>query len=345
MLLLAGPVTTGASRARADGFGPHPAPPTSGYGYVDRSGMNEHVVRGAYEGIATGAMIGFALTSANTANAEARIVSGAVLGGVAGIVLPLALNRGGKEVRSGDVVFLNMAENWGMAHGFFIPFLFQLSGARSFDISHDQLRLDFGLAAALSLGAGALAARASSDLNFTPGQSEMLGAAGLWGAASGVLLVVTLAPDAPGVGWAQAAIATGLVLADAAILTAWANRDSINVDRSRGILVHIGGILGVAVGIAGAYFINPSLDNYRIVTGSALVGALVGVGGGYYLSSGFDDFKQGVPPSNGGGGLSLFQLRNGRWTGGLPAPLPMAVSDASGAMRVRPMLSLANGRF
>jgi hypothetical protein len=337
---LLGPIDAAHADGSGFGLGARPAIPTSGFGYVDRSGMNEHVVRGAFEGLLTGGSIGYALSSGG--QDASRVGTGALLGAAAGIVLPLAFNRDNKEVRSGDVVFINAAQNWGFAHGLLLPVLFQLSDSSS--LSRDEWRLDFGLAAGLSLAAGAWAASASSALSFTPGQASAIGSSGIWGGLAGWLVILTASPSDRGRHWDQAAIATGLGLGDVAMLTTWANRSSFDVDRSRVALMNIGGGAGLLVGLAAAYFIDPSLDNDRVITASLLVGGGVGVASGFYLSDGWDEYKKAVPPSS-ATGLSLLELQQGRWSVGVPMPRPAPATGFRGEARVRALLSLADGRF
>ncbi len=334
--------------AQADGVGPQSPKLTSGFGYVDRSGLNEHVTRGVIEGVVTGAFIGYAVSSDTDERTTSRVLTGAILGAAAGVVLPLALNRDNKEVRTGDVIFLNVAQNWGLAHGFVVPLLFQLSGGGSGldGVTSSELRVDLGLSAALSLTAGALASMGSveADLNFTPGQASSIGSAGLWGGLAGLLLTRIAGPAEASVGWTQAALGSMLALGDAAMLTTWLNRDRFDIDRGRVLLINIGGAAGAMVGLAAAYFLDPGLDNHRVVAGSLLVGAGLGLGTGYYLSYGSDEFKKSAPPMA-GNGLSLVQYHNGHWGGGVPMPTLTVVPNRSGGRGVQPALSLADGRF
>lgn len=353
--MVLGTVVANAGSAFADGLAPPPPPPpppqqlpTSGFGYVDRSGMHEHVLRGAFEGLLVGSSVGYAISSGD---GSSRVGTGAVLGLAAGIVLPLALNRGGKEVRSGDVVFINVAQDVGFAHGWFLPMLVQYSDGTT-TLSRDERRLDLGLAAGISLAAGAVAAATSSQVDLTPGQASALGSAAFWGGAAGALLIGTLAPSGGGRHWDQAAIVAGVGLADAALLTVWASRSSFDLDRSRVDLMNLGGVAGLLVGVAAAYFIDPNLKNHRVVTASLLAGAGVGIASGFYLSDGWDEFKKSAP-APGTSGLSLLELQRGRWSVGVPLPRPMpmpmpmtmTMTGPRGDSRLRPLFSIADGRF
>jgi hypothetical protein len=119
-----------SNRARADEEAPSISPsrfPTSGGGHLDRSGINEHAFRGFFQGAVSGMFLGYAVTSSTEDSSIAiRVVTGGIIGGGLGIGLPLWLNAG-KEVRSGDVVWINAAQNWGFVNGFAIPLLFQLT--------------------------------------------------------------------------------------------------------------------------------------------------------------------------------------------------------------------------
>jgi hypothetical protein len=318
--------------------------PTSGYGHVDRSGLNEHIVRGTIQGITTGIFIGYALSSDTDERTLSRMVTGGILGGAAGLVLPIWLNRDGREVRSGDVVLINVAQNWGLAHGFGIPFLFQLRPGN--DLTTNQLRLDLGLAAVASLTAGGVAAYLADDLDFTPGQASLMGATGIWGASSGFLLSLVLGPkpDDWGRNWGRGTIAGMLAVADLSMAYVWKNRANLDIDRGRVFVMNMGGIGGVLVGFAAAYFINPGLDNHRVIAGSLLAGGLLGIGAGYVLTEGWDEYKKVAPPIA-GSGLSLVEYQGGKWGLGIPMPTLAPAPGVGAAPRVRPVLSLANGSF
>lgn len=342
----------------ANGFGPHPAKPTSGFGHVDRSGLTEHVVRGFFQGVLSGGLIGFALGGSDETR-RIRVGTGMVLGAAAGTALPLLLNKDRtEEVRSGDVAFINVAQNWVLANGFLIPLAFQINAKEArledvFDddadhVTIDELRLDAGLAAALSLGAGVAAAAASSALNFSPGQADAIGSAGLWGAFTGAMLVVMAAPDDPASGWGALGIASALTLGNLGALSAWYVRDDLDIDRRRVRWIDIGGLVGAGVGVALGYFLNPDFDNNAVIGGSVLAGGLAGAVGGYLLTDWMNGFHKGAPPPMAarrtGAGPALLRFDGREWDVGLPLPRPSPTA-VERRRTPRTVLSLVDGRF
>jgi hypothetical protein len=322
-----------------------PRYPTSGFGHVDRSGITEHVFHQITEGAIVGGMLGYAISSSSK-DQGVRYITGTLLGGVVGGVTALARNSDGKEVRSGDIVLINTAQNIGLLHGYFLPLVFQLdesvvSGSNV--ISNNQYRLDFGLAATASLVAGGLAMQLADEVHPTPGQAAMVGSGALWGAVSGLLLTEMISPDRKDATWAKTQILSTMVLMDVGMLGAWMARDELEMDRSRALIIDLGGAGGMLVGMGLAFFLNPNLDNSRVILGSLLAGALGGLGSTFYLTLGMDKYKRSAPPIA-GGALSLVEYNQGQVRVGLPLPRPVPVEEQAGVV-MRPFLSLAEGRF
>src|SRR3954471_8832093 len=118
-LMLALGLWPGAAFA-AGAFEPQVARMTSGGGWGGRSGYSELVYNSIFEGSAVGVEVGIALSDFTTSATSTRILLGGVIGGAAGLAVPLLLATG--EVRTGDVVFMSAAHGLGMANGFLIPF-------------------------------------------------------------------------------------------------------------------------------------------------------------------------------------------------------------------------------
>lgn len=339
MLAATGPGSAGAQDAPRDEG--RPLYPTSGFGHVDRTGLTEHVFNCIVNGATAGALYGVALSSSTDELSVVRVGTGLLLGAAAGLVVPLVRNPAGKEVRSGDIVFINVAQNVGFAHGMLLPLLV---GPNFGDWSSDYLRVTFALSATSGLVAGGLAAHVADEQDFTPGQASALGAAGLWGGLTGLGLMLIARPRDPGDGWGRATVGATLLAADAAMAAVWLRRDVFDIDRGRVFVANVGGAVGALVGFAAAFFVQPRLDNDRVLTGAMLAGALAGVGTAFVLTDDWDDYKKSAPPP-GATGLSLIEYRGGRLSAGLPMPGPGALIDTEGRSRLRPLLSLASGSF
>jgi hypothetical protein len=320
--------------------------PTSGAGHLDRSGMNEHAFRGFFEGLFVGTFLGFAISSSTSdSNAAIRMVTGGLIGAGLGVGLPLWLNRG-KEVRSGDVVFLNAAQNWGFVNGFAVPLLFQM-GSGTFDdevlgIERPEARLDFGLSAVVSLAAGGLAAYAAPTLDLTPGQAAMVGTTSLWAGLGGLLLVYAISPDNAGTGWNQAKAASIIIGSTGGALAALTLRETFEVDRGRAVMVDLGAVVGLGAGALLGWFLDPDFENQHAVFGSLLAGMLAGNYFGWLVSRGMDDYKLSAPrePTT-----ALINYRDGAWIPGVPTPRPLAVRTRTGRSDMVAGVSLLDGRF
>jgi hypothetical protein len=308
--------------AIAGGFGPHPAQPTSGAGWVDRSGFTESVYRTTIEGALVGGLVGLALIDPTDSSTAVRVGLGTLLGGVSGLAIPLLFNQG--EVRTGDVVFVSVGQGWGLAHGFLVPLAFQmnqcLGGAFcDLNIGSSALRLDAALAAGLSLAGGLGASMLAPTLNFTPGQADAIGWMSILGGAAGLLLVNAFAPpNTP----PEVVIAAILGSADLGLLAGWYFRDFFDMDRSRVGLMGLGAILGTGFGYGLAWFLNPRVPSLLPLSLSMLGGGLLGLAVAYYASSGLDGYKRSAPGFGGEtGALASFDGR--RWALGAPAPRPV----------------------
>ncbi|HYV48441.1 MAG TPA: hypothetical protein VFA20_26460 [Myxococcaceae bacterium] len=281
------------------GFAPQAARATSGGGWVDRSGYPELIYHSVSEGTAVGVEIGFALADFNDPATANRVVLGGALGAAAGLAIPL-LTAGSGEVRTGDVVFMGVAHTLGMFNGFFIPFTVQLAqcsasiGSGCFlDPNLVSSRIDFGVSAALSLGAGAATMLVNRQLNLSPGQAEAIGAGAFWGAAVGFLVAFAV-PDAIA---NQPALLTGLGIggADGGALAAFLLRDFFDMDRSRIWFIDTGVVVGIGAGLALAFFISPGVFNSTAVSIAGIAGGAAGWAVAYFATGGLDGFKQGAP--------------------------------------------------
>jgi hypothetical protein len=310
--------------ARANGLGPHPEVPTSGGGHVDRSGFAEHLVHSMMEGVLVGGLVGIAVSDpADAAATRSRMAVGALLGAGIGLVTPLLLNQTG-TVRTGDIIFINAAQNWGLAHGFLVPLMVQSAGCSRAGcppggLGAGALQLDAGLAAGLSLLAGVGAAQLAPSLNFTPGQAETISSAGLWGAWGAYLLVTAVFPAG-----APPTVMMGSLLAgaNAAMLTAWSFRDAFDIDRTRVLLMSVGVGLGALLGSGLAYFINPQGSaGPTLLPLMQMGGSVTGLLVAYYASAMLDGFKQSAPPE--GRTAALVSHHQGSWQLGVPAPRPV----------------------
>jgi hypothetical protein len=281
----------------AGAFEPQVARMTSSGGWVDRSGFSELVYQSAFEGSAVGVEVGIALSDFATPATSTRILLGGIIGGAAGLAVPLLLSTG--EVRTGDVVFMGVAQTLGMANGFLIPFTIQRSQCSaggsgcSFDFALTTTRIDFAISAGLSLAAGAATLLVNQQLNFTPGQADAIGAGAIWGALLGTMIAIGLPPTLQ----TTPALFTGLAIggADLGALTAFLARDFFDMDRSRIWFMNLGVGAGAGVGLALALFINPGLDNLAGVSLSVIAGSAAGWGVAYLATGGLDGFKQGAP--------------------------------------------------
>jgi hypothetical protein len=282
----------------AGGFEPQMARLTSGGGWVDRSGFSELIYHSILEGSAVGVEIGIALSDFDTPATSTRIALGSVIGGAAGLAVPLLLATG--EVRSGDVVFMGVAQGLGMANGLLIPLTVQfgqcsaLGGAScTFVFGVTATRIDFALSAGLSLAAGAATLLVNRQLNFSPGQAEAIGGGAIWGALIGVMIGIGLPPSAQ----FSPAVYTGLAIggADAGALAAFLLRDFFDMDRSRIWFMNTGFLAGAGVGFALAFFINPSFDNLSVLSISTIAGSAAGWGVAYLATGGLDGFRDGAP--------------------------------------------------
>jgi hypothetical protein len=275
------------------GFAPQAARPTSGGGWIDRSGYSELIYHSIAEGTFVGMEIGYALTDFNDAATASRVGLGGLIGGAVGLAIPLLTATG--EVRTGDVVFMGVAQTLGMANGFFVPFTVQLAQctAGSCALDFNVTRLDVGAAAAFSLGAGAATLLVNQQLNLSPGQAEAMGAGALWGAAFGFLVAFGV-PDAV---INQPALLTGLGIggADAGALAAFLLRDFFDMDRSRVWFLNIGVGVGIGAGFALAYFISPGVFNSTAVSIGGIAGGAAGWAVAYLATGQLDGFKQGAP--------------------------------------------------
>jgi len=324
-------------------------------GYRDRSGLTEHVIRGGLEGAIVGGFAGYALAADHGA---APVVASALVGGAAGTGLALWLARG-RDVRTGDVVLINAAENWGLFIGFAVPVFFQLrnhaaaapAGAAPEPIDRHDLRLDLGVAAAASVAAGAVAVvatYAAPGVGLTPGQAATVGSGVIWGGLAGALLGLALAPEPRSPAWNQATAAAVVVGSTGGALGAWALRHgTFDVERGRAVALDVGVGLGLGAGLGlellGAWLLDHRLDDERLLAGAALTGGVVGGAVGWRLSRGVDDFKVGAPAAP-AAAPALVGYHGGRWSVGLPAPRPLLLPARSG-VRLLPGLSLAAGQF
>ena len=312
--------------------------PTSGAGWVDRSGFGELISQSIVEGTAAGTLAGVALLDPADPATAVRVVLGGTIGAAAGLAFPLLLSQGeGREVRTGDVVFMGAAHGLGMANGFFFPLAIQLVGCEqgtsalcSFgSATFDQIRLDAALGATLSLGAGAATLLVSRQMSFTPGQAEALGSASLWGAMAGFLLAHAASPS-----YASASLYIGASLAgaDAGFAAAFFLRNLFDVDRARIHLLDVGVFLGAGLGVAVAYFISPTFANATGVSLSVLAGSAAGWVVAYFATGELDGFKRGLPPEKATASL------------GTPAVRPLA-SLVRGQPAVGIQVDLLQGRF
>jgi len=297
LLLVAGLLP--AAALASTGFAPQAARATSGGGWVDRSGYPELIYHSISEGTAVGVEVGFALADFNDPATANRVLLGGLIGSAAGLAIPL-LTAGSGEVRTGDVVFMGVAHTLGMANGFFIPFTVQLAqcsaatGSGCFlDPSLAASRIDFGVSAALSLGAGAATMLVNRQLNLSPGQAEAIGAGAFWGAAVGFLVAFAV-PDAI---VNQPALLTGVSIAgaDAGALAAFLLRDFFDMDRSRIWFMDTGVVVGIGAGWALAFFISPGAFNFTAVSIAGIAGGAAGWAVAYFATGGLDGFKQGAP--------------------------------------------------
>jgi hypothetical protein len=310
LLLVAG-LLPAAALAQVGGAPPMApvARPTSGGGWVDRSGYSELVYHSITEGTFVGIEVGFALTDFNDPASASRVTLGGLIGGAVGLAVPLLTARG--EVRTGDVVFMGVAHTLGMANGFLIPFTVQLAqctnsggiGCSLVDSLGTASRIDFGISAALSLGAGAATMLINQQLNLTPGQAEAMGAAALWGAAVGLLVSIGV-PNAIA---NQPALFTGLAIgmADAGAVAAFLYRDFFDMDRSRIWFMNVGVGVGITAGWALAFFISPGTFNNTAVAIAGIAGGAAGWAVAYFATGQLDGFKQGAPAAAGPTALRL----------------------------------------
>lgn len=286
--------------ARAStGFAPQEARPTSGGGWVDRSGYSELVYHSISEGTFVGLEVGFALADPNDLGAANRIALGGLIGSAVGLAVPLLTASG--EVRTGDVVFMGVAHTLGMANGFLVPFTVQVAQCTASSGSSCPLissiatttRIDFGVSAALSLGAGAATLLVNRQLNLSPGQADAIGAAALWGAAFGFLVGLGV-PDAFA---NQPALITGLLIggADAGALAGFLLRDFFDMDRSRIWFMDTGVGVGVLAGWALAFFISPASFNGTAVSVAGIAGGIAGWAVAYFATAQLDGFRQNAP--------------------------------------------------
>lgn len=333
-----------AHAAAAEGLGPYPQQqPTTGSGWVDRSGFGESIYRAGLEGAIVGGLIGVALTDPSDPATATRVVLGALLGTAGGAAVPLLLNQG--EVRTGDVVFIGVGQGWGLAHGFMVPLAFQINqclggAACDLNVGGTFLRIDAAVAAGLSLAGGLGASMLAPALNFTPGQAEGIGSAALWGGWAGFLLVNAFAPpNTP----PEVVIASILGGGDAGMLAAWYFRDFFDMDRSRVGALDLGIIVGSGFGLGMAWFITPRLDSPVLLNLSMLGGAVLGLAVAYYATNGLDGYKRRAP-ATGGAMAALASFDGRRWSLGAPAPRPV-VSLVRGAHSVGIGLDLLGGTF
>jgi hypothetical protein len=330
------------------------APPTSGAGHVDRSGMNEHVYRGFWQGAVSGGLVGLAASDPNDGNAAIRLAAGAALGGAAGVVVPILRNREG-PVRSGDVVLIHNAFNWGLLHGLIVPATIQLFDCgpasppgrqlrRAINcLDADDLRLDAGIGAALGLSAGALAGHFGGRLELTPGQASGLASAALWGGHTAASIFQIIRPRVSRVGDLQLTAGTFILGGDGAAVGAWYLRHWLDIDRARWVWMDVGGLAFGAVGMAAGIFLDPhGWNDSRLTPGLRLVGSLGGLALGYWLTSGMDRYRNGAqlepaPPPAG----SLIRYGDGEWA--LGVPLPRFSYEQAGRPLVE--LEVAHGTF
>lgn len=283
----------------AGAFEPQVARMTSSGGWVDRSGFSELIYQSIYEGSVVGVELGIALSDFNTpATTSTRIALGGIIGGAAGLAVPLLLSTG--EVRTGDVVFMGAAQTLGMANGLLVPITLQFaqcsaSGGAScaFDFGLTATRIDFAISAGFSLAAGAATLLVNQQMNFTPGQADALGAGAIWGALLGTMIAIGLPPTLQ----TTPALFTGLAIggADLGALTAFLARDFFDMDRSRIWFMNLGVGVGAGVGFALAFFISPNFDNLAGLSLSVIAGSAAGWGVAYLATGGLDGFKQGAP--------------------------------------------------
>jgi len=309
--------------------------PTSGAGWVDRSGFGELVTRSVGEGVVVGTLFGLALSDPNDPGSFSRLGMGGLIGAAGGLALPLLLSQG--EVRTGDVVFMGAAQGIGLANGFLLPLAIQLVGCEQGSTTTctlasapwDQIRLDAALGAVLSLGAGAATQLVSRQLSFTPGQAEAMGSAALWGALVGILLSQAISPS-----YVSASLFLGMTLAgaDAGFATAFFLRNLFDMDRARIHFLDLGVGVGIGFGAAIAYFISPTFTNLTGVSLSMLMGSAVGWVVAYYATAGLDGFKNGLPPQKASASLDVPTIR----------PL---VSMARGERSIGLQVDLLQGRF
>ena len=334
--------------ARADDApGAPPAHPTSGAGYLDRSGIGEHAFHGFFEGAITGGFLGYALTTRNDSVSASRVAAGSLIGAGVGVALPLWFNAD-KEVRSGDIVWINAAQNWGLITGFFVPLTFQLGHYSSTPkdsggFSSDDLRLDFGLSAVVSLAAGGLASYTASDLNFSPGQADMIASGVVWGGLGTGMLLWGLAPNT----WSNGSgrlFSAGVALGSTAgAVATWALRDALDVDRGRVVAVDFGAEIGIGAGFLTAWFLDPHFNNHHVVLGSLVGGLAAGGIAGWIVSRSMDDFKKSAP-SEPLVATAMVNYNAGHWSPGVPLPRPVVVQGKTG-VGVATGVSLLDGRF
>jgi len=289
--------------------------------FLDRSGMVELVTQNAL----FGGFIGVALTNSLFED-EVRRGSGAILGPLLGVGLPYLLKHR-KPIHVAEAGLYNFAERLGVFNGFLIPQLW----------NEDNERVIMGVPGALGLmGLGAGVALFPRT-NLSPGQVSMLSTGMLFGGATGALgmVIADISLET-----SQAFAATTLLFTNGGALATYLARDLFDINRSRVLLLDLGGYFGAALGVGFAYLLGGSnvSDSPQLIAASALVGIYTGLGTTYYLTKDMDDYKRAAGNDNNHeqSGISLDS----------PAPALIAsVDPETGKQTVGWGLNLLNGRW
>lgn len=196
-------------------------------------------------------------------------------------------------------------------------------------------------AALMSLGGtilgGTVGFITARGAHLSPGDASLVGSGGLWGSATGLLLLPILQPSST-----DGYTLTMMLPMDAGIVLAAVVASQIDISRDRVLLMDLGALLG-GLGLGGLGIIvmdaTNNFDSARIVSGLALGGIVVGGGLSLYLTRHMDRPDGEAPPAMG----ALINVDGDRV--GLGAPMPMIGPDPTTPGATLTYVNLAAGRF
>lgn len=236
-------------------------------GELDQEGRAKLVFAGTIYGL----WAGIALDIIAGLDDPRALVIPPLVGVGAGLGLSLLATRD-REVTNG--------QSWttitGFDYGSYSGLLWSLSARVDSERTATAVALGSGLAA------GALAATAAWQWRPSAGDAEVLRSGGLWGFATGLLVLPIFAPEAIDDHWATS-MAIGM---DSGLIAGALIARGSDISRNRMLLIDAGTLTGVVAGFGFGFLATgtPSETEARLLGGATLAGMYLGMGAAIYLT-------------------------------------------------------------